>query len=157
MMIDTQRIARPCELAHSQLATAELENPRTGRSSKTLPINLTGSNPIFKSFSDLAQNLLELRPKGIARLRQHYLDRNSVQISDDLIGSSSTSQVFKGYLDGRAVAVKRLRMDVGRGETNAEELKELVTEIDFMCRFLRDLRKPDRPLILCIEKRIEKR
>ena len=97
------------------------------------------SDPLRKfiqsnSFSDIAGNVIDLTPKAAARFRQHYLNRSSVEVSDDLIGCSGTSEVFRGRLEGRAVAVKRLRMDVIKADPNLRELKDLVTEIDFMCR-----------------------
>ena len=116
-------------------ATAELEIVTSGRNSQTLPVIHRNSDHFHNSFSDLAQSLLGITSRGAARLRQHYLDRKSVHISDDLIGCSSTSEVFRGCLDGHDVAVKRLRMNIARAGTDAKELKDLMTEIDLMSRF----------------------
>ena len=87
-----------------------------------------------QSFSDLAVHLINLTPIRAAKYRHFYLDQASVDITDELIGSSATSEVFRGFLDGRPVAVKRLRIDVSQGKNAENELRVLVMEIDFMCR-----------------------
>ena len=136
---DHQIAAVPCDIEPEHLipafATAELAIVKSGRSSQALPVIHRNSDHFLNSFSDLAQSLLGITPRGAARLRQHYLDRKSVHISDDLIGCSSTSEVFRGCLGGRDVAVKRLRMKITRTGTDAKELKDLMTEIDLMSRF----------------------
>ena len=85
---------------------------------------------MYRSFSDLVPT-----PNAVVRCRQYYLDRSSVQVSEELIGSSGTSDVFRGYLDNHIVAVKRLRVDFVENLDAA--LKDLVSEIDFMCRYAR--------------------
>ena len=139
---DHQTPTLPCDIEPEHLipafATAELAIVKSGRSSQALPVIHRNSDHFLNSFSDLAQSLLGITPRGAARLRQHYLDRKSVHISDDLIGCSSTSEVFRGCLGGRDVAVKRLRMKItraGRAGADAQELKDLMTEIDLMSRF----------------------
>ena len=130
-------MSRDLEPEHSiqAFAATELEIATYGRNSQTSYVSYETSGQVFKSFSDLAQSLLDITPKGAARIRLHYLDRSSVQISKDLLGCSSSSEVFRGCLNGQDVAVKRLRMNVIRGDTDAKELKDLITEIDIMCRF----------------------
>ena len=136
--------------------TADLESTTSGRNSRTPFVKPVDSNHVFKSFSELAQSLLDITPKGTARLRQHYLDRNSVHISEYLIGCSSTSEVFRGCLQGQDVAVKRLRMNVIRGETDARDLKDLITEIDLMCRLLRVNHLPPHPFVILKRESISK-
>ena len=154
-MLETVSFVRPCEFESDRqilslprdlqpklsiqtlFATAKLE-----RNSLAPPVNHEKSDEAYRSFSGLAQSLLDITPRGAARLKQFYLDRNSVQISEDLIGCSSTSEVFRGRFHGHNVAVKRLRMNIVREETDAKELKDLMTEIDLMCRFLLFGQKP---------------
>ena len=119
------------ELSIPAVVTAKLEIVTIGRNSQALPVNREKSD----KFSGL-DDLLDITSRAAARLRKHYLDRNSVHVTEDLIGCSSTSEVFRGFYDGRGVAVKRLRMNVIRGQTDAKELKDIMTEIDLMCRFL---------------------
>jgi hypothetical protein len=89
----------------------------------------------YPSFTTLAKALIDLTSSGAVRFRKHYLDRSTLSVSEEIIGSSGTSEVFRGYLGVQPVAVKRLRMDVIGRDCSKSELKDLLTEIDFMCRF----------------------
>jgi hypothetical protein len=80
-----------------------------------------------------AKELINLTSTGATRLRKYYLDRLSLELTDQLIGRSSASEVFRGFLDGKPVAVKRTQMDVIDSRSR-RELKDLLTEIDFLSR-----------------------
>ena len=139
------------ELSIPAVVTAKLEIVTIGRNSQALPVNREKSD----KFSGL-DDLLDITSRGAARLRKHYLDRNSVHVTEDLIGCSSSSEVFRGFYDGRGVAVKRLRMNVIRGETDARDLKDLITEIDLMCRSLRVNHLPPHPFVILKRESISK-
>jgi hypothetical protein len=88
------------------------------------------------SFTLLARQVINITSNGAVRLRKHYLDRCSLEISNDLLGRSGTCEVFRGRLEGQPVAVKRLQLDSIRRDCSKKELKDLLTEIDLLCRFL---------------------
>ena len=67
---------------------------------------------------------------------EYSLDSSSIEVSGEMIGCGGTSEVFRGYLEGRAVAVKRLRLEVA-ASSDLTELKDLMTETNLMCRFSR--------------------
>ena len=78
-------------------------------------------------FSDVVHS-----PNAAVRCSQFILDRSSVEMSRDLIGRSANSEVLRGYLNGQVVAVKRFRENVTGNVDTA--LKDLVSEMDIMCR-----------------------
>ena len=78
-------------------------------------------------FSDIAHS-----PNAAVRCSQFILERSSIEMSRDLIGRSANSEVLRGYLNGQVVAVKRFRENVTGNVDTA--LKDLVSEMDIMCR-----------------------
>lgn len=92
--------------------------------------------PRINTFFRDAENFMDLTPRRADRFKTLHLDPSTLHVSDDLIGCSGTSQVFRGLLRGRPVAVKRLRMDVISRDCSKKDLKDLLTEIDFMCRLI---------------------
>jgi hypothetical protein len=86
------------------------------------------------TFITFAKDLINLTSTGAVRLRKYYLNRASLETTDQLIGRSNTSEVFRGFLDERPVAVKRIRMDVVQNSCSRKELKDLLTEIDILSR-----------------------
>ena len=84
-------------------------------------------------FSTLADQLVPQTPWGAERCKTFYLDRSLLQISNQVIGCSRTSEIFRGVLDGKPVAVKQLRVELVEN-IDRKELKDLIREICLMCR-----------------------
>ena len=94
---------------------------------------LSKSNSTVRRFSTLAGTLVSQSPRGADRCRTFYLDSSLLEISSHLIGCSGTSEIFRGTLGGKTVAIKQLRMDVVM-DRDRKELADLIREICLMCR-----------------------
>ena len=104
----------------------------TGQDAAELDLNTPTSKGV-RRFSTLADKLIPRTPRGAEKCRTFYLDRSMLQISNHMIGCSRTSEIFRGVLDGRVVAVKKMRVDIV-DDLDRKELKDLMSEICLMCQ-----------------------
>ena len=88
-----------------------------------------------KSFASAAQQLISLSQEEADRCRSYYLNPSSLFVSNDVIGASCSSEILRGELGVKSVAVKRLELakDVVK-DVHLRQQKDLAAEIDFMCR-----------------------
>jgi hypothetical protein len=86
-----------------------------------------------RRFSTLADTLVPQSPRGAVRYRTFYLDHSLLEISTHMIGFSGSSEIYRGALEGKTVAIKQLRKEV-LCDREGKELKDLISEICLMCQ-----------------------
>ena len=76
-----------------------------------------------RCFSTLAEELVPQTLRGAERCKTFYLDRLLLQISNHVIGCSRSSEIFRGVLNGKPVAVKQLRVELVEDIDRKKSLK----------------------------------